>query len=172
MTFDYAITGVDDVEAIYIGPSIEVSPGASQSLEAIQLTELSGTIKLMAPFGISLSAYISVQLPTGQWFSGRSAKVELYAPDGEISVLPDGLRHIRAEAFAGSDVQIVICPDHLQSIGSRAFAHSALFRITIPESVTGIAEDAFEGCVGLTIVAPAGSYAAEYAEAHGFSLSP
>ena len=54
--------------------------------------------------------------------------------------------------------------------GSAAFKGSSLAYIFIPATAVSIAEDAFEGCEGLVIVGMAGSYAQEYAQAHGFTF--
>ena len=58
--------------------------------------------------------------------------------------LPDGLRSIEEEAFAGdASIRTVTLPESVEYIGARAFAGSGLGQIILPESVEGIGEDAF-----------------------------
>ncbi len=89
-------------------------------------------------------------------------------PDLIVTTLPADLTVIEAEAFANTDLQAVVIPAGVTSIGSRAFAGCAnLTKLTIPASVTSIAEDAITDTALDTIIAPEGSYAADWAEAHG-----
>jgi len=79
--------------------------------------------------------------------------------------LPAGTMCIKDEAFRGTDACAAIIPDGCESIGSHAFADCAnLVRVEIPASVTEIAVDAFAGCGDFEIIAPEGSYAAEFAQ--------
>ncbi len=83
---------------------------------------------------------------------------------------PSGLQIIEDEAFAGNICSYAVLPQGVKTIGSQAFAHcTRLKEIVIPESVFSIAEDAFMDCPQLTIRCSAGSYADEYAEAHGIT---
>lgn len=45
---------------------------------------------------------------------------------------------------------------------------STLRNIYLPASLTSIGEDCFSGCPGITVIAPEGSYALQYAKNHGF----
>lgn len=79
--------------------------------------------------------------------------------------LPEGLMTIEAEAFMGAaSLENVYVPEGTTSIGARAFANSSLQYIELPASMESIADDAFEGCDELEVVAPEGSYAAEWWE--------
>ncbi len=92
------------------------------------------------------------------------------AESGNVLTLPAALEVIEEEAFCGDEsLEEVVIPYGATTIGPRAFAYSGLRRITIPDTVTEIADDAFEGTDGLTIVAPADSYAWEYAQRFGFT---
>ena len=87
---------------------------------------------------------------------------------GGVLTLPDSLSVIGEEAFAGTtSFEEVIVPEGATGIGSRAFAGSALSRIVLPASIESIAEDAFDGCGDLTVVAPAGSFAYQWALERG-----
>ena len=58
-------------------------------------------------------------------------------------------------------------PDGLETLEATAFSGcTSLTRVTIPASVTKIGRDAFVNCPHLTIRAPAGSYAEQYAKEH------
>ena len=68
--------------------------------------------------------------------------------------IPDGTRHIGAQAFSGcSGITALVLPDSLLSIGSGAFSGCSGItgKITIPEGCE-VAEDAFSGCTQLTVV--------------------
>ena len=108
---------------------------------------------------------------TATSYNGLTAActVTVQAGSGSRLKLPEFLKEIGEEAFAGCSEESVIVPDGCETIGARAFADSANLRtITIPASVTSIAADAFDGCTDLTIRTPKGSYASRYAAAHGF----
>ncbi|MCR4708075.1 MAG: leucine-rich repeat domain-containing protein [Clostridiales bacterium] len=83
----------------------------------------------------------------------------------ETLTLPDDLKEIGEKAFFGDKkLDEVIIPDHVSKIPSLAFAESSIKRISIPASVIDIVEDAFDGVNDLTVVAPEGSKAQEYAQ--------
>ena len=92
----------------------------------------------------------------------------------EVSILKsveeDGesiLTIIEDEAFYGaSSISKAVLPGDIVEIGSKAFADSSLSKVYIPSTVLTIAEDAFDG-TDITIVTPDGTYAKEYADAHG-----
>lgn len=83
-------------------------------------------------------------------------------------VLPNSMAEIPELCFGAmkSLVKTVI-PNNIHSIGDGAFAWcNSLESIVIPSSVTNIEPDAFKDCPNLTIYAPAGSYAEQYAKEH------
>ena len=83
-----------------------------------------------------------------------------------VMTLPKKVQTIDERAFYGdTSMDEVVMPYGSENIGELAFAYSGLKRITIPNTVSSIADNAFEGITGLTIAAPAGSKAQEYAEA-------
>ena len=83
-----------------------------------------------------------------------------------VMTLPKKVQTIDERAFYGdTSMDEVVMPYGSENIGELAFAYSGLKRITIPNTVSYIADNAFEGITGLTIAAPAGSKAQEYAEA-------
>ena len=57
-----------------------------------------------------------------------------------------------------------------ERLGDRAFyGCRALERLTLPGSLASIGERAFDGCPRLTVRAPRGSFAWDYAEKHGLA---
>ncbi len=115
------------------------------------VSEGSATITATSYNGLTAACTVTVQ-------GGNSSRLKL----------PAFLKEIGEEAFAGCSEESVIVPDGCETIGARAFADSVSLRtITIPASVTSIAADAFDGCADLTIRTPKGSYASQYAAAHG-----
>ena len=93
----------------------------------------------------------------------------LFMVSGEQPLqLPDALKEIGAEAFAGTAYTDAYCPSKLTSIGEKAFENcTAMEWIFLPPSVKSIAENAFDGCDQLTICCQEGSYAQIYAQKQG-----
>lgn len=90
----------------------------------------------------------------------------MYAPHFEIH---DGV--LTKCRMSGEEKVTVTIPDGVTNIGNNAFMRcTALESITIPESVTSIGYNAFYHCDNLTICAPAGSYAIEYAKDNGIKF--
>lgn len=87
-----------------------------------------------------------------------------------MMILPTSAVTIEAEAFANCGFEAVETGAELERIGERAFANSeALKQVRLGSKITFIADDAFEGCPNVILWCPYGSYAAEYAHAHGIS---
>ena len=81
-------------------------------------------------------------------------------------VLPSGLSKIDGALFSGcSSLQSIAIPDGTERILDSAFYGCSKLRdITIPASVQRIHKESFVRCKKLTIHAPAGSYAEQYAK--------
>ena len=99
-----------------------------------------------------------------------------YAFKATHYTVPEGIRHIGANAFHGSDLQGVTLPSTLETIGAEAFglcfdlvdiqfpaglkaigacAFESCYKIialTLPEGLETIGSCAFEGCKGLTAI--------------------
>lgn len=81
--------------------------------------------------------------------------------------LPSDLVQVMDNAFAGAAFECVVTSNNLEKIGKEAFADCADMQIIrLESSVQEIAEDAFKNCSALTIHAPEGSYAIEWAKEH------
>ena len=86
--------------------------------------------------------------------------------------LPKALKSIETEAFYNDqDVRNVVVPEGVTRIGARAFVGSGLRMIQLPASVTAIDGDPFDGADSVVVVAKKGTYACQWAETHGYTVS-
>ena len=94
---------------------------------------------------------------------GVAASVRDLDVPNEIYGLP--VLAIGDSAFRGCySLESIVIPDGVTTIGGGAFIDcSSLKSIDLPDSVTTIADEAFDGCPSLTIRAPKGSFAEQYA---------
>jgi len=114
------------------------------------------------------------------WYLGDGSEVTI--PTGITSIngfsyresltsvtIPAGVTSIEAGAFYKcKSLRGVVLPDSVTSIGTIAFCWcNSMEYLAIPKSVTSIGLYAFDECPNLTIHAPAGSYAEQYAKEHG-----
>ena len=81
-------------------------------------------------------------------------------------IIPKEMKRISERFFEYyDDLTDITLSEGIKSIGSEAFYGCLnLKSITIPTSITLIGEDAFDNCPNLTIHAPLGSYAEQYAK--------
>ena len=112
-----------------------------------------------------------------------AARDEPVAPHGDVTlyagwlspdvVLPADLTTIEAEAFNGGAFTYVLVPDGVEAIGSGAFANCpSLQYVEIQGVDTAISDNAFGGRTDITIIAPAGSAAATWANQHYVNFIP
>ena len=88
-------------------------------------------------------------------------------------VLPDALRTIGEEAFAGGFFRYAVLSENTESVGVRAFADCPrLGYICIPNSGTVLDEQAFGDLDSLVIFGHSGSTAETFALDHGFIFVP
>ncbi len=87
-------------------------------------------------------------------------------------IIPDNVKSIGNSAFQCClRLTSITIPDSVKSIGENAFNGCInLDTIKIPASVTGIGDNTFGFCKKLTIYAPKGSYAEEYAKEKGINF--
>lgn len=87
-------------------------------------------------------------------------------------ILPSSLQIIGESAFEGTAVKIVVLSDSVTTIEKRAFADTfQLETVRLPSSVKYIDECAFESASEPVIQGKADSYAAQWAQAHGYAFS-
>ncbi len=88
----------------------------------------------------------------------------LAAAYADTLMLPEELKTIGEGAFQGdASLDEVVIPDGVIEIPANAFAGSSVKKVHIPSSVVRIAANAFDRNAKLQILAPGGSYAAQYA---------
>lgn len=172
ITANYEITGLDGVDVICGDWIITMENGKSQSAGSFEAWEMSGSAAFVPAAGTGIQLFLYVTDLGGNFYDAESEIIPLHEPVVNIFTLPDAVKHIRAEAFAGLNCTEVICPEGIELIGSRAFAGcGSMESITIPAEDVHIAADAFQGCPNdMLIVAPAGSTAEAHAEAYGYSF--
>ena len=116
------------------------------------------------------AAELGVEIITEEKFNNMVGK---RYTDAERIEIPGWIKEIPTDAFKYCKVlKEVVLPEGLTSIGDGTFfSRESLTSITIPESVTSIGDWAFYDCKNLTIRAPAGSYAEEYAKNNGIPFA-
>ena len=95
-----------------------------------------------------------------------------WAKDSEgVLTLPASLQIVDTEAFYGStSIDIVVLPEGIKEIRARAFADSTLTEINLPDSLTRIDDSAFSIPGNITVTANKGSWAYNWAKAKGFKI--
>ena len=113
----------------------------------------------------------------GVWMDDGRAEGKFYSISFRVSDrdgilwLPEDLETVEMEAFSGSGASTVVIPQGMKTIEGRAFSSCAsLDAAYIPDSVTSIGQEAFSDQV--TIYAPSGSFAEDYASENGLSFVP
>ncbi len=124
--------------------------------------------------------YLTVKIRSNQDGLNWDGTVTFMVVDAEgglpdirhILNLPADVTAVEASAFEGTRAERINVNAGCASIGARAFAEcDSLLLLSLPASVTQIADDAVDGCDNLQfIIAPEGSYARAWAEAHHIAL--
>lgn len=85
--------------------------------------------------------------------------------------LPEETALVDSEAFENVPITELVLPEGIQRIESRAFASTGAQYVNLPKSLTYIAPDAFDGCPDLVAQVSAGSYAANWCQANGVTVT-
>ena len=105
-----------------------------------------------------LTTELGDALSRGNWAGGGSDEefvliddiLYMYNGDGGDVVIPNGIKEIGRNAFAGKEITSVTFPEGLTRIGDMAFyGVNGLTSISIPGSVTSIGQMAFSNCSNL-----------------------
>lgn len=100
-------------------------------------------------------------------FTGALAE----SKDDRRFVMPSSLRVIGDNGFDGTGPRIVILPEKLESIGREAFNNAPnLYTVYIPKSTKEIGDRAFGDPSKVVLAGESGSYAQEWAKAHGYTF--
>jgi uncharacterized repeat protein (TIGR02543 family) len=101
--------------------------------------------------------YVNLDL-SGSDITGIGDRAFYNCPSLTGVTIPNGVKSIGNEAFAGTGLTGIIIPDGLKSIEASAFIWCTnLTSVTIPDSVTSIGQEAFKNCTSLTnIIIPDG----------------
>ena len=85
--------------------------------------------------------------------------------------MPAALRIIGERAYYGdTSISRVVLPDGIKEIRARAFANSSLSEINLPASLTYIDDTAFDGPDKVTVIAAEGTYAYYWAVENGYII--
>ena len=86
-------------------------------------------------------------------------------------MLPESVCVIEKEAFEGTNAAVIYLPDSVERIEDRAFADILSLKVVyIPPSVRSIGDNILEGSGNTLLAGSYGSYAQEWAHAHGYSF--
>ena len=97
------------------------------------------------------------------------ADVAAMAEAAGTLILPGSLEVIEEEAFMGdTSITHVVVPEGATAIGPRAFAGSSVSSIELPSTIETIDDTAFDDCGDITVTAPEGSKAYEWAVEKGY----
>ena len=99
-------------------------------------------------------------------FEGSATLVEIPATLDGYPVTKVGERAFEGNTALGA----VVIPEGVLEIDWFAFYDcTSLFEVSVPASVTKIGYAVFDGCKGVTVACPAGSYAESYAKSYGLA---
>ena len=175
---DRAFYGCSSLKSIDLPDSVttigDCAFSGCDSLNSIDLPYSVTTIGDSAFSGCSLLTSVEVSEKNENYISvdgvlfTKDRKTFVQYPAGKKDkeyAIPSGVTTIGG-AFSGcSSLESIDLPDSVTTIGIAAFRGcSSLESIVIPDSVTTIGNEAFDGCPSLTIRAPKGSFAEEYAK--------
>ena len=143
----------------------------TEELESVTIRDAAAGGKLEAWLDVGKTYSLCLK---PYWDNGQNAAFDLTFGIHRMTsrlVLPSGLREIRERAYAGTEFGSIVVPEGVESVGPYAFADCAeLTKVIVLSADTDFAGSAFEGCAGLTFLAPAGSTAQAFAGAHGYSF--
>ncbi len=119
--------------------------------------------------GMTVLASVDSGYPL-EWAVKNALQTVLLDNPSTTVVLPAGTRTVGKDALYGTGAVTYIIPNHCEAIASGAFAGLPSARlIEIPASVLEIPNSAFAGS-DIMIRTPVGSFAEQYALAHGIPL--
>lgn len=166
------ITGCKWIETAIVIPGmigdnkVALADNAFGQTELVDVTISEGVTKISNMAFFRCHKLTNVTLPNGLLRLGSGAF------DGCSSLagitIPESVTCIDAHAFDNCcSLTSIVIPESVTSIGVYTFHRcGSLTDVTLPAGMKHIDGEAFKGCPHLTIHAPAGSYAEEYAKEH------
>ena len=106
--------------------------------------------------------------PNGEAFIGGEVSVHSPFTASTTLHLPASLTAVQEEAFLDTAATSVVVPEGCIRIESKAFTGPNLLAVSLPKSVAFIADDAIVS--GVTVWCVPGSYAASWAQDHGYQV--
>ena len=142
---DSAFAGCLNLTGVEIGQSVkQIGENAFKGCGALSYVYFHSVPSSLASTAFLDTAWLNSQ--SSEFVIGGSV---LFAYNGtqEIVHVPDGIKHITANAFAENNyIKEVYLPDGLQKIGDNAFLHAqSLASVHFPASVSDIGVGAFDG---------------------------
>ncbi|MDE7353008.1 MAG: leucine-rich repeat domain-containing protein [Acetatifactor sp.] len=144
--FSFARSSITDV-VIPEGVT-DIGYGAFYHCDSLTGVTLPGTVRNVEPKAFENTAWLKAFLESGEEFLISGGVLVAYGGEGAAVTVPDGVRVIGAEAFAGhGEIQSVTLPDSLQVIGEGAFENCGkLVQVDLGGGVEEIKDRAFFGC--------------------------
>lgn len=186
--YDPEIDNSDESEIVQTDNPVAIETGQTNSTD-FTITQIKDQIVLEKYTGLDEKITIPERVTKiGNYaFSDCFALTSVVIPEGVTEIgwkafsgcssltsvtIPKSVTKIKNEAFSDcTSLTSVVIPEGVTEIGRRAFSGcSSLTSVTIPKSVTKI-EGLFPGCSNLTIYAPKGSKAEEYAQKNKISFN-
>lgn len=141
-------------DVVYSGDSIS-------DVGEIEISVVS--LKITDPYGDDVTGECSVRFVPGRL-------VVLAEPD---FIVPAALKSIAPEAFTGIGAESVLLPESVEEVGFDAFRDcEKLTAFIVLGTETELGPDALMGSANVTVYAPAGSKAAEFAEENKIEFIP
>lgn len=162
---------LDAEQVVVPGWVKEIPENAFENCKNVQTVEIcEGTEIIRANAFNECTHLISVQIPETVTQIERKAFRKCYAL--QTVNLPKSLTRIGAQAFIFChNITSITIPDSVEELVFGAFEYCiGLETVIIPMSVKDIWNDVFRGCEKLTIHAPAGSYAEQFAKEKGIPI--
>lgn len=171
---EHSFDECESLEKVQLGNSVEtIGDKAFINCWSLKEINLPDSITEMGESALNACAITSIHIPAGLTAISDGAFCN---GDWEELTIPGNVLTIGKQAFAANSVlKTVYIQDGVETIGSKAFQKcSALEEIHIPASVTSFGEDGsgkiVDSADGITIYAPSGSAAEEYANSKGFNF--
>ncbi len=144
--FSFARSSITDI-VIPEGVT-DIGYGAFYHCDSLTQVTLPESVKNVEPKAFENTAWLKAFLESGEEFLISGGVLVSYSGNEAAVTVPEGVRVIGAEAFAGhGEIQSVTLPDSVQVIGEGAFENCGkLVQLNLGRGVEEIKDRAFSGC--------------------------